>query len=158
MPMSRWALSRIVLASESEPPAGRLNEIVPATSVPWWLTCVAVWRVFQSMSAMSGTMVSAAVLSALPLELPPLLFEIALFCWLATALALRALVLLVVVAAVVTAVKGVTPETVLCGICVCAAPLALPAAVLNQMCSNDCGNCQYCGATSITTKYWLIAL
>src|SRR5580698_10465687 len=97
-------------------------------------------------------MVSDAVLSALPLELPPLALAMALVSTLASALAFRALV----PGAVVCVSDDCTGLTVLPGIWVCWVPLALPAAVLKRMRSIICGYCQYFGATSITTKYWLI--
>jgi hypothetical protein len=77
----------------------------------------------------SGTIVSAAVLSALPLELPPLLFEMLLVVALASAFEFSELVLDVLDAALI-ALACVTPVTVPPGICVCAVPVALPAAVL----------------------------
>ncbi len=70
----------------SEPPCGRLKEMVAATVPPWWFTWVAVWLLLQVASADSGTMVSAAVATALPLELPPRLLEMALLSRLAWAL------------------------------------------------------------------------
>src|ERR1700722_15063747 len=103
----------------------------------------------------NGTMVSAAVLSALPLELPPLALAMALVSTLASALALSALV---PAAACAVATDVWTGVMVLPGIWVCWVPLALPAAVLKRMRSIICGYCQYLGATSITTKYWLIWL
>ena len=60
--------------------------------------------------------------------------------------------------AVLTALAAVTPLTVAPGICVCCEPVGLPAAVLMKIWLNVCGYCQYCGATSITTKYWFSAL
>ena len=52
----------------------------------------------------------------------------------------------------------VTPLTVPPGICVCCVPVTLPAAVLKKIRLSCCGYCQYFGATSITTKYWLYGL
>src|SRR5215469_17247762 len=98
-----------------------------------------------------GTIVSEAVLSALPLEVPPLELEIALVSWLAWAFALSALVLDSAPFAAVTAERAVTPDIALPGICVCCVPVALPAALLKNMRSSICGYCQYVGATSITT-------
>src|ERR1700727_1702490 len=106
----------------------------------------------------SGTMVSAAVLSALPVELPPLLFEMLFVTELACALALSELVLDDAPCAAVMAANGVTPLTVPPCAWVCWLPVALPAAVLQYMRSSICGYCQYFGATSITTKYWLKGL
>src|ERR1700731_1565473 len=140
----------------NEPPEGRLNEMVAATRPPWWLTWVAVWLVMEEANAGNGTRVSAAVLSALPLELPPLELAMALVSTLASALALSALVPDAGVCA--AAAEVWTGVTVLPGIWVCWVPLALPAAVLKRMRSIICGYCQYLGATSITTKYWLIWL
>src|ERR1700735_2249664 len=102
-------------------------------------------------------MVSAAVLSALPLELPPLLLEMLFVSALASAFESSELVLDALDAAL-TALGAITPETVPPGICVCCVPLGLPAAVLRKIWLSVSGYCQYCGATSITTKYWLIAL
>src|ERR1700691_1922298 len=101
----------------------------------------------------SGTMVSAAVLSALPVETPPLLLEMLLVTELAWALAFSELVLEVVPVAVAIAVLGLTPLTVLPCAWVCSVPVGLPAAVLKYMRSSIRGYCQYFGATSITTKY-----
>src|ERR1700722_396104 len=140
----------------NEPPGGRLNEMVAATRPPWWLTCVAVWLLMEEAKTGNGTMVSDAVLSALPLELPPLALAMALMSTLASALALRALVPGADACAAATEVW--TGEMGLPGIWVCWVPLALPAAVLKRMRSIICGYCQYLGATSITTKYWLIWL
>src|ERR1700722_6154941 len=106
----------------------------------------------------NGTRVSAAVLSALPLELPPLELAMALVSTLASALAFSALVPDADVCCVVATTDVWTGVTVLPGIWVCWVPLALPAAVLKRMRSIICGYCQYLGATSITTKYWLIWL
>jgi hypothetical protein len=74
-------------------------------------------------------MVSADVLSALPVELLPLLLEMLLVVALACAFELSAFVpdeLLLVLVPVV----AVTPDTVPLGICVAAVPVALPAALL----------------------------
>jgi len=117
-------------AALSEPPGGRLNEIVPATRPPWWFTCVAVWLLLQFIIVDSGTTVSAAVLSALPLELPPLLFEMLLVCAFASASAFSELVAAAPLAAAAIAAGCVTPLTSARDICVCGVPLGLPAAVL----------------------------
>ncbi len=93
MPRSRIAWSMAAAARLRDPPGGRLKEIVAATRPLWWLTWVAVWLLTYVASAGSGTMVSAAVLSALPVELPPLLLAMLLVTALASALALCALVL-----------------------------------------------------------------
>src|ERR1700733_8117427 len=106
----------------------------------------------------SGTMVSDAVLSALPEELPPLLFEMLLVTALACALALSELELDGPLWGAPIAGTGVTPLTVPPCSWVCWVPVALPAAVLKYMRSSICGYCQYFGATSITTKYWLKGL
>src|SRR5882757_482104 len=103
-------------------------------------------------------MVSAAVLSALPVEFPPLLFEMLLVTAFAWALELSALVPDDALDAVDTAENGVTPLTVPPCACVCWVPLALPAAVLKYVRSSICGYCEYLGFTSITTKYWLNGL
>src|SRR5471030_1466564 len=102
-------------------------------------------------------MVSAEVLSALPLELPPLLLEMLLLVALACAFEFSELVL-DELDAVLTALAPVTPVTVAPGICVCCEPVGLPAAVLMKIWLSVCGYCQYSGATSITTKYWLSGL
>ncbi len=78
----------------------------------------------------SGTIVSAAVLSALPVEVPPRLLEMLLVTALAWALALSELLDADAVGAAVRAEKAGTPLTVPPCIWVCAEPLALPAAVL----------------------------
>src|ERR1700680_2017210 len=98
-------------------------------------------------------MVSAAVLSALPVELPPLLFEMLLVTELACALALSELVLDDAVCAAVIAENVVAPLTVPLCAWVCWVPVGFPAAVLKYMRPSICGYCQYVGATSITTKY-----
>src|SRR3984893_9383817 len=101
----------------------------------------------------SGTRFSAAVLSALPVELPPRLFEMLLVTAFACALALSELVLDEAACAAEIAENAVTPLTVPPCAWVCRVPVALPAAVLKRMRSSICGYCQYFGATSITTKY-----
>ena len=78
----------------------------------------------------SGTMVSAAVLSALPVEVPPRLLEMLLVTALAWALAFSELLDAAPVDAAATAENAATPLTVPPCIWVCAEPLALPAAVL----------------------------
>src|ERR1700733_4658816 len=138
MPISRIVLLIATPALLNEPPAGRLNEIVAATRPLWWFTWVDVWLFENEASAASGTMVSAAVLSALPVELPPLLLAMLLVVALACAFEFRELVL-VAVPVVVSALGAVTPLTVLPGICVCAVPVALPAAVLKKMWSSAWG-------------------
>ena len=92
-PKSRIAESIAACAALSDPPGGRLNEIVAAMRPLWWLTWVAVWLLTYVAKADTGTIVSAAVLSALPLDVPPRLLDIALVAWLASAFALSALVL-----------------------------------------------------------------
>src|ERR1700744_4923770 len=121
MPILRSACAMIWAASLSDPPAGRLNEMVPATRPLWWFTWVAVWLFEKVIIAESGTMVSAAVLSALPLELPPLLFEMLLVVALASAFAFSVLVP-AALDVVAIALGAVTPETVPPGICVCCVP------------------------------------
>ncbi len=81
----------------------------------------------------SGTNVSAEVLSALPVELPPRLLEILLVTALASALAFCALPLLVEELPDDSAEYAVTPLTVADGAWVCAEPEALPAAVLKRI-------------------------
>jgi hypothetical protein len=44
------------------------------------------------------------------------------------------------------------------GACVCWEPVALPAAALRWIRLSMSGDCQYSGATSMTTKYWLNGL
>src|ERR1700744_283819 len=130
MPILRSACAMIWAASLSDPPAGRLNEMVPATRPLWWFTWVAVWLFEKVIIAESGTMVSAAVLFALPLELPPLLFEMLLVCWFASASAFSEFVFALVLDALLTAAACCTALTVARDICVCCVPFALPAAVL----------------------------
>jgi hypothetical protein len=153
MPRSRIALSIAAEAPLKDPPGGRLKEIVAATRPLWWLTWVAVWLLRYEARAGSGTMVSAAVLSALPVEVPPRLFEMLLVTELACALALSELVLDEVVCAAETAENVVRPLTVPPCAWVCCVPVTFPAAALRCMRSSICGCCQYVGATSITTKY-----
>ena len=82
------------------------------------------------------------MLSALPLELPPLALEMALVSWLASAFALSALAGDADDLAVDTTVVAVGALTSACDICVCAVPDALPAAVLKRIRSSICGYCQ----------------
>ena len=58
-------------ASLSDLPGGRLNEMVVATNGPWWLTASGVVPGPKWLNADSGTMVSAAVLTAAPVEALP---------------------------------------------------------------------------------------
>ena len=90
-------------------------------------------------NADKGTIVSAAVLSALPLELLPLLLDMLLVVWFASALAfcefvlplLLLVVLMPTVAPVASALDCV--GTIADEYCVVAEPLALPAAVLAKI-------------------------
>ncbi len=75
-------------------------------------------------------MVSAAVLSALPVELPPRLLEMLLVTELACALEFKELVLDALLCAPETALCVVTPLTVPPCACVSCVPVGLPAAVL----------------------------
>ena len=70
---SAFIAARIsVAASLSDAPGARLYEIVLATNRPWWLTAKGVWPGSKWLKAASGTMVSRAVLTAEPAEVPPL--------------------------------------------------------------------------------------
>jgi len=86
-------------------------------------------------------MVSAAVLSALPLELPPLLFEMLLVCWFASASVFSEFVLALVPDAVPTATACCVAFTTAWDICVCWVPLALPAAALRKIWLSAAGYC-----------------
>jgi hypothetical protein len=86
-----------------------------------------------------GTIVSAAVLSALPLEVPPRLLDIAFVVRFASAFALSVFVLEEAAWGTTTDTKLVTPLTVPPGICVCCVPVTLPAAVLKKIRLSCCG-------------------
>ena len=95
-----------------------------------------------------------AVLSALAVDTPPRPFEIVFVFTLASAAsAFELSEFAPVVCDIVTGVNIGSPLTVPGGICVCAVPLTLPAAVLKKIRLSSRGYCQYLGATSITTKY-----
>ena len=106
-----------------------MKEIVAAMRPLWWLTWIAVWLSTDLAKADSGTIVSAAVLSGLPLDVPPRLLDIAFVAAFACALALSALAV-DEAARGATGVNGFTPLTVPACICVCCVPVTLPAAVL----------------------------
>src|SRR5436190_5793371 len=78
-------------AELSDPPGGRLKDSVAAMRPLWWLTWIAARWLTDLARADSGTIVSAAVLSALPLDAPPRLLDIAFVSRFACALALSAL-------------------------------------------------------------------
>ena len=62
-------ISRI--ASLSATPGGRLKEMVEATNRPWWLTASGMLPAVKWVTALSGTMVSALVLTAAPVDAVP---------------------------------------------------------------------------------------
>src|ERR1700758_674340 len=59
-------------ASLSETPIGRLNDRVVATNNPWWLMASGMLPGAKCATALSGTMASAFVLTAEPVEAAPL--------------------------------------------------------------------------------------
>src|SRR5665213_1695918 len=65
---SAWAMAAV--ASLSDFPGARLNEMVVAGWVSWWLTAVGVDASAQAAIAERGTCVSAAPLTATPWEAP----------------------------------------------------------------------------------------
>ena len=64
--MSASASVMATRASASVAPSARLNEIVVASSVSWWLTEVAVGPSMKRAITFSGTMLSGVLLSTLP--------------------------------------------------------------------------------------------
>src|ERR1700742_3201449 len=71
-PIRFMAASIEVTAELSEPPGGRLKEIVLATRRPWWFTASGVAPCVNRATADKGIMVSALVLTAEPVEATPL--------------------------------------------------------------------------------------
>src|ERR1700761_6178954 len=67
-PIWPMVLSMVDTAVESETPAGRLNEIVFATRPSWWLTTSDVLSCPNRAKLDSGIIVSALVLTAVPVE------------------------------------------------------------------------------------------
>ena len=126
MPICRIASSTAAVASLSDLPGARLNEIVVATNSPWWLTASGVLPGPKLVNAASGTIVSLLVLTAAPDEALPLPV-------LASALvaALRA-ELPAMLAAVVACGAAARPCRGPCRSphCVVSVPLADPPAVL----------------------------
>src|SRR5580658_9869928 len=127
--------SIIPWAALNDPPGGRLKETVAETRPPRWLTWIAVWLLTELARAATGTIVSEAVLSALAVDAPPRLFEIELvFAFVSAAIAIEVSELVAeAVVEVVTGRNVVRPATVPGVICVCAVPVALPAAVLKKI-------------------------
>src|ERR1700732_4430593 len=72
MPIRRIASSTAAVASLSDLPGARLNEIVVATNEPWWLTANGVLPGPYVVKEASGTIVSLLVLTAAPDEAEPL--------------------------------------------------------------------------------------
>src|SRR5664279_6479726 len=64
MSASAWVMA--LRAPARVAPSARLNEIVVASSVSWWLTEVAVGPSMKRAIAFSGTMLSGELLSTLP--------------------------------------------------------------------------------------------
>jgi hypothetical protein len=58
-------------ASLSAAPGARLKEIVVATVSPWWLTASGILPAPMWVTALSGIIVSAVVLTAEPVEAVP---------------------------------------------------------------------------------------
>src|SRR5579871_6437578 len=65
-----WSIAP--LASLSDFPGARLNDSVVATNCSWWFTASGVLPGPYLVNAASGTIVSLLVLTAAPLEAPPL--------------------------------------------------------------------------------------
>ncbi len=173
--------SMIREASDSDLPAAMLNETVAATKLPWWLTCSGVVELTMRVTADSGTIVSTDEDTAEPLEVPRPLARLLLmlFCndcelvesvvpvWvLLTEGAACELVPPPGVDVVSTAEVWVpmvcAPEppprtlSALLGeatrmVLLAVLPLAVPPAVLTQICRRMSGLCQKRGATSSTT-------
>ena len=70
MAMSASACSMTWRACASEVPGSMLNEMVVASSPSWWLMDVGEARSTTRATALSGTMVDAAVLMTLPVDAP----------------------------------------------------------------------------------------
>ena len=71
-PIRFMVASMVATALLSETPGGRLNEMVEATSSPWWLTASGVVPWVKCATADSGIIVSWLVLTADPVEATPL--------------------------------------------------------------------------------------
>src|SRR5580692_2915862 len=141
-PIRFMAVSIEVTAELSEPPGGRLKEIVVATRRPWWFTAsgVAPWTNFAT--ADSGIMVSWVVATAEPVEATPLpVAPIELVARFRAACALAVLAALAVVPATTV------PATALVD---CDPPTDAPDVEIHTSFSIS-GFCQYCGATSMIT-------
>src|ERR1700733_14156180 len=120
---------------------GRLNEMVLATSRPWWLTASGVAPWVKCATADSGIMVSWVVATAEPVEATPL--PVAPIELVARFLAACALAELAEAAVPTTTV----PATALVD---CDPPTEAPDVEIHTSFSIS-GFCQYCGATSIIT-------
>src|SRR5579883_1170350 len=128
-------------AELSEPPGGRLKEIVLATRSPWWFTASGVAPWVKCATADSGIIVSRPVETAEPVEATPLpVAPIELVARFRAACAFAD----VAEAAFPTAT---VPATALVP---CDPPTAAPD-VETQTSFSVCGFCQYCGATSMMT-------
>src|SRR5580704_17238168 len=144
-----WAIAAVAWLRDAL--GARLKEMVVATNVPWWLTTSGVVPGACPAKEASGTIASTAVLSAEPVEtLPRPVLARAFVAWLMAVLVASAAAVLV--AAV--AVEVTVPATAL----VDSVPPTVPPAVLIHRLLRVSGLCQYSGATSITTWYWLSGL
>src|ERR1700742_2842798 len=140
-PIRFMAASIEVTAELSEPPGGRLKEIVLATRRPWWFTASGVAPCVNRATADKGIMVSALVLTAEPVEATPL--PVAPIELVARFRAACALAEVAELAAPATTV----PATALVD---CDPPTEAPE-VLIQMSRSVSGFCQNCGETSMIT-------
>jgi hypothetical protein len=119
--MDSIACRTAIVASLSDFPGARLNEIVLATNDPWWFTASAVLPGPNEVNDASGIIVSFAVLTAAPDEALPLpVFASELVA------ALRAELAAMVEAVVVVDLVVTVPTTAF----VVSVPLALPPEVL----------------------------
>src|SRR5579863_10488806 len=151
MPISFTARLIAADAALREAFGARLNEIVVATKVPWWLTASGVVpEPYFAMTA-SGIIGSAATVTAEPVDAAPrpVLARLLVARLRAVSAAIAAAVLLDAVC-----LETTVPATALVD-CV---PLTVPPAVLIQRLFSVSGLCQYFGSTSITTWYWFSAL
>src|ERR1700722_9919245 len=140
-PIRFMAASIEVTAELSEPPGGRLKEIVLATRRPWWFTASGVAPCVKRATADSGIMVSWVVATAEPVEATPL--PVAPIELVARFLAACALAELAAVPVPATTV----PATALVD---CDPPTEAPDVLIHTSFSIS-GFCQYCGATSMIT-------
>ena len=128
-------------AELSEPPGGRLKEIVFATRRPWWFTASGVAPCAKCATVDNGIIVSALVLTAEPVEATPLpVAPIELFARFRAACALAEV-------AEFTVPTETVPATALVD---CDPPTEAPDVEIQTSFSVS-GFCQYFGATSMIT-------